>query len=164
MDGMNSGKPSGRAPHGNPEPSRRYTGGRCRDYLRALSALDNRLRASRTHTHHWCTGEEIVHSRRKRRGQVNPLVVGSNPTGPTVYSGGVPGRPGLAETPNSDPALMVSFNPACQTCPFDSRLRLAPDIVRGYSWPHRIIRSNECCRPLIPHQRSLHISRCENSA
>src|SRR5579863_5196739 len=29
-----------------------------------------------------CTGEEIVHSRRKRRGQVNPLVVGSNPTGP----------------------------------------------------------------------------------
>ena len=43
VDGMNSGKPSGLAPHGNPEPSRRYTGGRCRDYLRALSALDNRL-------------------------------------------------------------------------------------------------------------------------
>src|SRR5579863_6517963 len=33
---------------------------------------------------HSCTGEEIVHSRRKRRGQVNPLVVGSNPTGPTT--------------------------------------------------------------------------------
>src|SRR3954451_7641637 len=29
------------------------------------------------------TGEEIVHSWRKRRGLVNPLVVGSNPTGPT---------------------------------------------------------------------------------
>jgi len=27
-------------------------------------------------------GEEIVHSRGKRRGRVNPLVVGSNPTGP----------------------------------------------------------------------------------
>jgi hypothetical protein len=31
---------------------------------------------------HPFTGEEIVHSRRKRRGKVNPLVVGSNPTGP----------------------------------------------------------------------------------
>jgi hypothetical protein len=30
-----------------------------------------------------CAGEEIVHSRRKLRGRVNPLVVGSNPTGPT---------------------------------------------------------------------------------
>jgi len=30
-------------------------------------------------------GEEIVHSWRKRRGSVNPLVVGSNPTGPTTY-------------------------------------------------------------------------------
>jgi len=29
-------------------------------------------------------GEEIVHSRRKRRGRVNPLVVGSNPTGPKL--------------------------------------------------------------------------------
>ena len=29
-------------------------------------------------------GEEIVHSRRKRRGRVNPLVVGSNPTGPRL--------------------------------------------------------------------------------
>src|SRR5579864_6098898 len=33
-----------------------------------------------------CTGEEIVHSRRKRRGEVNPLVVGSNPTGPKPTS------------------------------------------------------------------------------
>ena len=30
-----------------------------------------------------CAGEEIVHSRWKHRGKVNPLVVGSNPTGPT---------------------------------------------------------------------------------
>ena len=29
-------------------------------------------------------GEEIVHSRRKLRGEVNPLVVGSNPTGPIL--------------------------------------------------------------------------------
>ena len=28
-------------------------------------------------------GEEIVHARRKRRGHVNPLVLGSNPSGPT---------------------------------------------------------------------------------
>jgi hypothetical protein len=31
-------------------------------------------------------GEEIVHSRWKHRGEVNPLVVGSNPTGPTSLS------------------------------------------------------------------------------
>lgn len=30
-------------------------------------------------------GEEIVHSWRKRRGSVNPLVVGSNPTGPKSF-------------------------------------------------------------------------------
>ncbi len=37
VDGMNSGEPSSLAEraHGNPEPSRRYTGGRCRDYLGA---------------------------------------------------------------------------------------------------------------------------------
>ena len=34
-----------------------------------------------------CTGEEIVHSRWKHRGQVNPLVVGSNPTGPITTQG-----------------------------------------------------------------------------
>jgi hypothetical protein len=31
-------------------------------------------------------GEEIVHSRWKHRGRVNPLVVGSNPTGPTTLA------------------------------------------------------------------------------
>src|SRR5260370_42311173 len=36
-------------------------------------------------------GEEIVHSWRKRRGSVNPLVVGSNPTGPTTFRVSVPG-------------------------------------------------------------------------
>ena len=82
-----------RAPraHGNPEPSRRYTGGRCRDYLRAsrpaeqsdyLSALNNRLEHPAPSRTLQCTGEEIVHSRWKHRGRVNPLVVGSNPTGP----------------------------------------------------------------------------------
>ena len=36
------------------------------------------------HPHaHPCTGEEIVHSHGKPRGEVNPLVVGSNPTGPS---------------------------------------------------------------------------------
>ena len=39
VDGMNSGNPSGRATDGNPEPSRRYTAGRCRDYLRATVPL-----------------------------------------------------------------------------------------------------------------------------
>src|SRR5690606_20966129 len=38
VDGMNSGNPSGSA-DGNPEPSRRYTAGRCRDYLRAAVPL-----------------------------------------------------------------------------------------------------------------------------
>jgi hypothetical protein len=91
VNGMNSGNPSGRESHGNPEPSRRYTGGRCRDYLRAgrptdgpdyLSALNNRLEHPAPSRTLQCAGEEIVHSRRKRRGRVNPLVVGSNPTGP----------------------------------------------------------------------------------
>jgi hypothetical protein len=55
VDGMNSGKPQrDRAERtvdgGNPEPSRRCTAGRCRDYLRASSALDHRRRASRTLT------------------------------------------------------------------------------------------------------------------
>ena len=30
------------------------------------------------------TGEEIVRARRKRRGHVNPLVLGSNPSGPIM--------------------------------------------------------------------------------
>ena len=30
-------------------------------------------------------GEEIVHSRGKPRGRVNPLVLGSNPSGPTTF-------------------------------------------------------------------------------
>ena len=50
-----------------------------------LSALNDRLRASRTPPAQ-AEGEEIVHSRRKRWGRVNPLVVGSNPTGPTTFS------------------------------------------------------------------------------
>src|ERR1700688_755413 len=73
--------------HGNPEPSRRYTGGRCRDYLGARVPLMTGM--SIPHPHAWAvgfgTGEEIVHSWRKRRGSVNPLVVGSNPTGPRTY-------------------------------------------------------------------------------
>jgi hypothetical protein len=38
VDGKNSGKPSSVA-DGNPEPSRRYTAGRCRDYLGAGAPL-----------------------------------------------------------------------------------------------------------------------------
>jgi hypothetical protein len=30
-------------------------------------------------------GDEIVHSRWKHRGRVNPLVLGSNPSGPTNF-------------------------------------------------------------------------------
>src|SRR5690349_2793586 len=115
---MNSGNPSGRESHGNPEPSRRYTGGRCRDYLRAgrptdgsdySSALNNRLEHPAPSRTLLCAGEEIVHSRRKRRGRVNPLVVGSNPTGPTFNpiidpvssEGRLPGTaaPVLSQTP-----------------------------------------------------------------
>ena len=75
--------------HGNPEPSRRGIVGRCRDYLRARSALNNRQEHPAP-TRTKCAGEEIVHSRRKRRGKVNPLVVGSNPTGPSFQED--PGR------------------------------------------------------------------------
>src|ERR1700684_3283872 len=65
---------------GNPEPSRRYTAGRCRDYLSASVALNDRLERPAPHR-----GEEIVHSLRKRRGRVNPLVLGSSPSGPTNH-------------------------------------------------------------------------------
>src|SRR5258708_16680362 len=76
--------------HGNPEPSRRYTGGRCRDYLGARVPLMTGMSIPHPHAFGSCTshaagaGEEIVHSWRKRQGSVNPLVVGSNPTGPIV--------------------------------------------------------------------------------
>ena len=39
VDGMNSGNPSGLRTDGNPEPSRRYIAGRCRDYLRTSVSL-----------------------------------------------------------------------------------------------------------------------------
>ena len=76
---MNSGNPHQRhEADGNPEPSRRYTAGRCRDYLSASVALNDRQERPAPHR-----GEEIVHSLRKRRGRVNPLVLGSSPSGPT---------------------------------------------------------------------------------
>jgi len=92
VDGMNSGKPAERSFHGNPEPSRRYTGGRCRDYLRARAPLMTGWSIPHPHARRACAGEEIVHSRWKRRGEVNPLVVGSNPTGPNST-----GSPAFAE-------------------------------------------------------------------
>jgi len=74
VDGMNSGKPSSAIVYErgalmvDPEPSRRYTAGRCRDYLRAESALNDRLELP-----HLPRDEEIVHSRRKRRVQSESL-------------------------------------------------------------------------------------------
>src|SRR6202522_2800827 len=53
---------------GNPEPSRRYTAGRCRDYLSASVALNDRLERPAP-----LRGEEIVHSLRKRRGRSESL-------------------------------------------------------------------------------------------
>jgi hypothetical protein len=50
-----------------------------------LSALNDRLEHPAPTRTMQCTGEEIVHSRWKHRGRVNPLVVGSNPTGPIVH-------------------------------------------------------------------------------
>ena len=70
------------AAHGNPEPSRAVHRRKVQRLPEGSSALNDRLEhpaPTRTVT---CAGEEIVHSRRKRRGKVNPLVVGSNPTGP----------------------------------------------------------------------------------
>jgi hypothetical protein len=45
---------------------------------RVQVALNDRLERPAPHV-----GEEIVHSLRKRRGRVNPLVLGSSPSGPT---------------------------------------------------------------------------------
>ena len=81
---MNSGKPNGGSVDGNPEPSQRYTVGRCRDYLRAAVPLMTVQRPAPDR--HEAEGEEIVHARRKLRGNVNPLVLGSNPSGPTTIS------------------------------------------------------------------------------
>src|SRR5580658_402042 len=53
---------------GDPEPSRRYTAGRCRDYLSATVALNDRLERPAP-----LWGEEIVHSLRKRRGSSESL-------------------------------------------------------------------------------------------
>src|SRR5882724_9635003 len=72
---------------GNPEPSRRYTAGRCRDYLSASVALNDRLERPAPPFLRRLGGEEIVHSHRKRRGRVNPLVLGSSPSGPTNFRG-----------------------------------------------------------------------------
>src|SRR5690349_10195689 len=108
VDGMNSGKPSGTS-HGNPEPSRRYTGGRCRDYLRARVPLMTGWSIPHPHARRatTCAGEEIVHSRRKLRGTVNPLVVGSNPTGPNpTRFAGVRRRP--AKLPSGDFVMKLS--------------------------------------------------------
>ena len=57
-----------RVADGNPEPSRRYTAGRCRDYLSASVALNDRLERPAPYR-----GEEIVHSLRKRRGSSESL-------------------------------------------------------------------------------------------
>src|SRR5450631_1466163 len=69
---------------GNPEPSRRYTAGRCRDYLSATVALNDRLERPAPPILRRLGGEEIVRYLRKRRDTVNPLVLGSSPSGPTT--------------------------------------------------------------------------------
>ena len=96
MNGMNSGKPSARVRHGNPEPSRRYTVGRCRDYLGAGGARPRRVPLmtgmsvprpnavrARLLAVRCREGGEIVRARWKHRDHVNPLVPGSSPGGPT---------------------------------------------------------------------------------
>src|SRR5260370_40572505 len=66
---------------GNPEPSRRYTAGRCRDYLSASVALNDRLERPAPPFLRRLGGEEIVHSHRKRRGGGKRLVLWSTPRG-----------------------------------------------------------------------------------
>src|SRR5713101_7486600 len=93
---------------GNPEPSRRYTAGRCRDYLSASVALNDRLERPAPPFLRRLGGEEIVHSHRKRRGRVNPLVLGSSPSGPTIprTSDSVRGR-SLEGAPPSVATLLI---------------------------------------------------------
>src|SRR6202142_3412867 len=76
---------------GNPEPSRRYPAGRCRDYLSAAVALNDRQERPAPPILRRLGGEEIVRSLRKRRDTANPLVLGSSPSGPTT-SALPPGR------------------------------------------------------------------------
>src|SRR6185437_6481051 len=139
-----------RASHGNPEPSRRYTGGRCRDYLGAghadptrkcrldaRDALHDRHRASRTLPHSFnraCAGEEIVHSRLKRRGEVNPLVVGSNPTGPRSSAVSAPMRKptSIASAPPSSPSPRLARSRLCWGSGSRMRCRTRPRAARCY--------------------------------
>src|SRR5581483_4735612 len=84
--------------------------------------------------HRACTGEEIVHSRGKRRDRVNPLVVGSNPTGP---------KPNRSRSSNGSTPGVLPKNRQC--------LRVSS--LRGTSTP---------CHPpvlgLQPDQRALQLS------
>jgi hypothetical protein len=75
---------------GNPEPSRRYTAGRCRDYLRASVPLITGSSVPHPTSSFRAAGEEIVRAGRKRSETANPLVPGSNPGGPTTSFRTVP--------------------------------------------------------------------------
>src|ERR1700679_1256470 len=122
---MNSGNPDPRrssVADGNPEPSRRYTAGRCRDYLSAGVALNDRQERPAPHR-----GEEIVHSLRKRRGRGDSLVLGSSPSGPTTYPDSrlpIPNQPAL----DSRIAARRTFED-----PIPQKQRFATD-RRGSEW------------------------------
>src|ERR1700719_4647384 len=82
-----------------------------------------------------CTGEEIVHSRRKRRGQVNPLVVGSNPTGPRPFR-----RTAAASHHGSSPR--------------DDSFQMNAWYRRGWSLVHPVQHSFEALKPVAPYESS----------
>ena len=101
---MNSGNPQrasgmSRRVGGNPEPSRRYTAGRCRDYLRADKVKAPLITGTSVphpngNSNELAEGGEIVRARQKSRDTVNPLVPGSSPGGPTnIASRGIQPRP-----------------------------------------------------------------------
>ena len=66
---------------GDPEPSRGYTLGRCRDYLRTSVFLITGKSVPRPSND--IAGDEIVRAFQKWKEHVNPLVPGSSPGGPT---------------------------------------------------------------------------------
>ena len=80
-----------RSSAGNPEPSQRYTVGRCRDYLRGKVPLITGWSVPHPNDEIVAyaisgEGDEIVRTPPKDGDNVNPLVPGSSPGGPTKSS------------------------------------------------------------------------------
>ena len=112
---------------GNPEPSRRDTAGRGRDYLRARAPLMTGLGIP--HPTSTAEGDEKVHAKAKVLGNVNPLVPGSSPGGPTTStSGNVPRHHMMHTKPRYIRGFLFPTVPAC---PSASRRKVSKAVSKG---------------------------------